>query len=448
MWSQLLQRARPGAVVWHRLAVLLALAGGVAPAPAQNAPPPLTLVELYHAVDSANPRITGASALGRAAVARVPGSGKLPDPRVTLQLMNRNLPGLGLADPLGMNQVQVTQMVPVAGQLGFSKTAAAAAAAAATAGAVEVTWEQRTLAAMAFYDLYQAGARIEVVRETLRLLDDLATTLTAMYVVGDARQADVLRARVEVGRMRAEIEDMRAMEGTMTARLNGLLNRAAATPLGRPVVPDFPSDLPSRDSLMALASGERAMLRGGRATVDEATALARRARREIWPDLELSVAYGQRPMPEGGTDRMVSLMVGASLPIWAGSRQLRMRDEAGAMRQMAIADLEAMEADTRARIGEVLAELERAKRLHQLYRDAILPQAEATVVSARSAYQVGTVDFMTLLDAIMTVNRFREEIIRLRSAEGIAFAELEMLTGRPLVSGLPIATESFPGAER
>jgi cobalt-zinc-cadmium efflux system outer membrane protein len=192
------------------------------------------------------------------------------------------------------------------------------------------------------------------------------------------------------------------------------------------------------DSLLRAADQGRPMITAGVLLVTEAELLARRARREIWPDIELGVAYGQRPMPEGGTDRMLSVMIGASVPIWAGSRQFRMRDETMAMQAMAQADLDAMRADTRGRVIEAIAELDRVRALSRRYRETIVPQAEATVASARSAYQVGSVDFMTLLDAVMTVNRYREEIYRLEAALGQAFAELEMLTGLPLVSGQPI----------
>jgi len=419
---------------------------GVPTATAAQSEPPLTLAAVYRAVDSASPRVQAAAATRLAALARVPGASRLPDPRVELQLMNRSLPRFGLADPLGMNQIQVSQMFPIAGQLGLSGAAASAAAAVVSAGAIEVIWEQRTLAAMAFYDIYEAGARISVARETLRLLEDLVTTLTAMYSVGEAQQADVLRAQLEIGRMSLAIANMVSMERQMVARLNGLLNRPPQARAGTPVLPAFPLTVPALDSLSDLAVADRAMIRGGREALAEASLLERRARREIWPDLEIGVTYGQRPMPDGGTDRMMSFMVGASIPIWAGSRQLRMRDETGAMRLMAAADLTAMESDTRARIGEMVAELERVREIGAMYRTMLLPQAEATVASAQAAYQVGSVDFMTLLDAIMAVNRYREEIIRLASAEGKTFAELEMLTGHPLLSGYPAPTELSPGA--
>jgi outer membrane protein TolC len=112
-----------------------------------------------------------------------------------------------------------------------------------------------------------------------------------------------------------------------------------------------------------------------------------------------------------------------------------MRQETRAMREMAAADLAGMEASTRGRVGELDADISRARSLLNLYRTTVLPQSEATVASALAAYRVGGVDFMTLLDARMGTNRYRQEVIRLEAELGRAIAELEMLVAVDLLGG-------------
>jgi outer membrane protein TolC len=102
------------------------------------------------------------------------------------------------------------------------------------------------------------------------------------------------------------------------------------------------------------------------------------------------------------------------------------------MRQMAAADLRWMHAETRGRVTEAYADLMRARKLAQLYRTTVLPQAQAAATSAQAAYRVGSVDFMTLLDDQMTVNTYRQELFALEADEGRAWAELEMLVGQEL----------------
>ena len=105
----------------------------------------------------------------------------------------------------------------------------------------EIVWELRSQTAMAFYDLYATDRQLEVARETLRLLQDIARTAESMYRVGEGRQADVLRAQVEIARMAEDTLRMQAMRRTMDARLNALLDRDADEQLGAGAARSFPT---------------------------------------------------------------------------------------------------------------------------------------------------------------------------------------------------------------
>lgn len=417
---------------------------------------PTRLGELYVQVSRDNPKVAASQALIRAAQARVPGAKRPPDPQLQLGFMNYSLPGLTPMVPLGMTQLQVMQMVPLGGKLGLAGRVAGAQADATAERAQDVVWDLRNQTAMAFYDLYATDRQLDVARETLRLLQDIARTAESMYRVGEGRQADVLRAQVEIAKMTEDTLRMQAMRQTMIARLNALLNWADADIAGI-VRPVFPDSMPARAWLDSIAVTRRPMIRAALQDVRAAEVSALLARKEIIPDLQIGVQYGRGATtmtdPAGMTstksENMGSLMIGASLPIFARDRQYQMRNEANAMKAMAEAEVNAMRAETRGKIGEAYADLTRARDLAQLYRTTVLPQAEATVSSALSSYRVGKVDFMTLLDDQMTVNKYRQELVELEADEGKAWAELEMLTGRELIdSNSSAASTSNPAARR
>lgn len=410
----------------------LVLAIAVAQDTAHTAAPPLTLDAVVAAALESSPRISAAQALARASRAAVSQSRRPPDPQLQLGFMNYSLPGLAPMPTTGMTQLSLMQMVPTAGKLGAAGRGASARAEAAADRSLDVEWEVRASAAMLFYELYATDRSLEVARETLRLLNDARATAEAMYRVGSGRQADVLRAQVEIARMVEDTVRMTTMRVATAARLNALLDRAAESPVGQPVLPVFPDSVPARSTLIADAESTRPMVQAALREVDAASADADVARREIWPDLTVGVQYGQRGSAMG-TERMGSLMLGASLPIFARDRQLQMREEAASMRRMADAELAEMKARTRADVSVSHATLQRARTLARLYRTTILPQAEAAANSSQAAYRVGQVDFMALLDDRMTVNRYRQELFVLESEEGRAWAELEMLLGRRLL---------------
>lgn len=389
----------------------------------------LELPDAYRIAAEQNQRIAAARALADAARLRTASARRPPDPQLQLGLMNYELPRWRPMDVVGMTQIQAMQMIPLGGKLGLMGRVADLAADAETRRADAIEWDIRAKVAMAFYDLYVADRSLAVDRETLRLLEDALGVAEAMYRVGDGRQADVLRAQVEIARMAQDTIRMAAMRVAMNARLSALMNDAPAGDTA--VLPAFPAAVPAVDSLIAVAWSGRPMLRAGQRDLEAASARASLARRELWPDLTVGVQYGQRGGMEG-TERMGSVMLGATVPIFARSRQLRMREEAAAMRRMARADLDAMRAETDAGVIETHATLVRARTLAGLYRGSLLPQAEAATESAFASYRVGRVDFMTLLDNRMSENRYRTELAILEAEEGKAWAELEMLLGREL----------------
>jgi outer membrane protein TolC len=300
---------------------------------------------------------------------------------------------------------------------------------------------------MAFYDLYATDQQLGVARETLRLLQGIAGAAESMYRVGEGRQADVLRAQVEIAKMTEDTLRMQAIRKTMVSRLNALLDHGAEEEIAAVLRPVFPDSVPAQAWLDATSANGRPMIRAGLKDAQAADASVALARKAIIPDLQVGVQYGQRntsTTDAGGvstaaTERMGSLMIGASIPLFARDRQLQMRNEADAMKAAAQADVNAMRAETRGKIGEVYTDLTGARDLARLYRTTVLPQAEATVSSALSSYRVGRVDFMTLLDDQMAVNRYRQELYALEADEGKAWAELEMLTGRELIDSNSIA---------
>ena len=414
-------------MVFIARAILAAVAIPAATVQGQSS---ISLSDVYRLANDA-PRVTAAIALARAAEARVPSAKLPPDPELQLGFMNRELPSLAPMNPLGMTQIQLMQMLPLGGKLGLAGSIAASNAEAAKARATELRWDVRARAAMQFYDLHVIQSQLTIAHETKRLVQDIAKVSQSMYSVGEGRQSDVLRAQVEIAKMTEDITRMESMRASMAAKLTATLDLPladAALSASPPIIPD---SLPPLELLVAEAEQRRPMVVAGERELAAAAAQERLARKEIWPDLQIGVQYGWRS-GDMGTERMGSLMLGASIPVYARARQLRMREEASAMRSMSFADLRSMRAETRGRMAELHADYTRARNLRALYRTTILPQAEATVTASFAAYRVGDVNLMTLLDNQMAVNRYRQELIKLDAEQGKAIAEMEMLLGRAL----------------
>lgn len=438
--SLLLLAAALGAMPWGMPGQVL----DAGTPPAAAAADSLRLDEVLGLLAKRNPRLRASEAAAAAAAARVAESSTWPDPVLQIGVMNVGLPDLNADMASSMAPaIQLMQMVPFPGKPGLRGEVADVARSMADATASETWWTLRAEASTLFYGLYALDRRIEVMHTTLELLQSFQTVARSLYAAGTGRQADVLRADVEVARMDGEIRTLRARRTVVAARLNGLLDQPTGTAVPTPALGELPGTVPDADTLRRWAGDSRPSLERARLGVRQAGARLDLARKEIWPDLTVGVTYGQRDAGMG-LERMGSAMVGFSLPVHAGKRQFALRDEASAMKRMAEAELGGLEADVGASIGERLADLDRARTLLGLYRDEVVPQARATVQSALSSYRVGAVDFMTLVDAQMAVNRYEAELFELLADYGTAVAGLESAIGRSLPPTDPILGATLP----
>lgn len=401
-------------------------------APGDPEPRRLLLPELYELARAMSPRLRAAEAGVAAARARESWAGFPPDPMIELGAMNLSLPGLRADMPASMApSIQAMQTIPFPGKLGLNRKLAKQDTRAEAAEAAEAWWTVRSRVASAFYELYAIDQSLAVMRETLGLMQSFEAVARSLYATGSGRQTDVLRASVEVARLRTDIARLEASREGAAARLNAALGRAADTPVPSPALSPLPLELPALDTLQRWAEESSPLLEGLRIRVEQARTRRDLAWREIWPDLTVGVQYGQNHGPMG-TERMGSAMIGFSVPVFAGRRQLELREEAAALEQATEATLAEQRADVAARILELTATLERNRTLIDLYRREILPQAAANVESALAAYRAGMVDFLTLIEAQTSKQDYERELHELVAEYGAAIAELERTLGREL----------------
>lgn len=392
----------------------------------------LRLHEVFDLARERSPRVRAALEMVEVARAREPGAGLLPDPNFQVGVMNLALPEFSASMPASMAPTFLAmQRFPIAGKLSLRSDLARQTTEIARFGSDEIWWEVRTDAASAFYQIYQIDGQLEVLGRTLDLLQDFQAVARSMYEAGSGRQADVLRANVEIARMEAEIQRMTAMRTATTSRLNAILNRPSETPIPTPALDPLPASVPDRGVLRDWALETRPALGGLRGDVERAGTRRSLAEKDIWPDLTVGVQYGLGRM-SGDLKSMGGASVGFSIPLYAGRRQMKARDEATALESVARARFDQTAAMVDAQIGVGLADLDQARTLIRLYREEILPQARATVESSFSSYRVGAVDFMTLVDAQMALNRFEGEYFGLVAAYGSEIARLEKTIGRDL----------------
>jgi outer membrane protein TolC len=157
-----------------------------------------------------------------------------------------------------------------------------------------------------------------------------------------------------------------------------------------------------------------------------------------YPDVTLwgSWRFRDDDLPDQGTD-FVSAGVSFNLPVYRDKRRAALA-EANATLRMVQRQADDFQSGVNESINKAYARMTETKEQAMLYREGIIPQTSQSFNAAMSAYQVGKVAFISLLDALMTTYKAEMEYYRLSSEYMRSLAWLEAESTLPLL-GKPVA---------
>jgi outer membrane protein, heavy metal efflux system len=411
-------RARALAAALSTLLSMPAWAG-----PEEDAP--LDLPTLIEAVLEAHPDLEAFRAEADAFRSEAAAAFALPDPMVGFGFNDVGSSFSRRQDMMSMREVMVRQRLPWPGKRALRKEVQDLLAEAAHHGreAEAVALVEATVAAYA--DLWLAV-------ETRRVLDRQRETLVQLVDLAEVRYealavslSDPLRAELALARIEEPFAELAEREATARAVLASLLARPDEALTGAPSPPSFEPIPEAVDDLLVEVDAHP-MLAGLTVRQESRLAAARLAEREVWPDVDVGVVYGQR---DTGHD-MIGLEVMAPLPIFGRDRRAAeaeaARSQGRALASRRAARRNDLVRDVRAAHATAL----RQTRVISLYEDEILPRARENVDAATAAYESGDVDFLTLLDAQLQVYDHELNLLRARAAQMRALARLNRALGR------------------
>ncbi len=285
----------------------------------------------------------------------------------------------------------------------------------------------------AYYDLYYNERAERILIENRALASDLVEIAKVRVKTGGSQQ-DYLRAEVVVADLDRELTLIR--QGLVTARadLARQLHVNPESDLG--TLPEVPiAAVPDEiDRLYRLAIAARPELKGRLAAVARDARAVELARQRYYPNVTLGLSYmdmektnAQTPKTAGGFPN-VGLVVGFNLPVY------RQKLEAGVVEAeaRAVADARLYESERDATYREVkdlLTQSRTQRDIIELFRSSILPRSEQALKLATSDYQLGNVDYVTLMTAWREVLQIQLQIAQVESELGKALASLERVVG-------------------
>ena len=393
----------------------------------------INLQSLIEELVARSPEIKAARQRWEAAKAVVPQVQTLPDPR--LQFGYQRMP---MTEPLQGAMYGFGQEIPFPGKLSLKGDIAQR-----DAERLEQEYNATRLRLVAvlketYFNLHFVHKSIEIVDKNKTLLMQFEKTAKARYSVGQAAQQDVFRAQVEISRVLDRLAVLDQQKESLHAAINRFLNRPPADPLGTPEeiqATILTSPLPE---LSRRTEAFSPALMASAKSVDRSEQTVALAQRQYYPDFDVT-ALGLRN--DRSNDNGYQVMLGIKIPLFYETKQRQGVREALAGLAGAREDLTATKQDLLFQVKDGFVQAQRAERLITLLRDAIIPQATLGLQAAQAGYAVGKVDFLTLLNSLLTLQESQLELHSEMVSHERAVARLEAVTGGPLS---PIQEERRP----
>ncbi|MGA9069748.1 MAG: TolC family protein [Terracidiphilus sp.] len=267
-------------------------------------------------------------------------------------------------------------------------------------------------------------------RQNSLLKEALAAAL-AEYTTGKAQQADVLRAQMALTRLNEQLIELEEERDNARAQLNALMGRPADEAIEIDGSYTVPAALPSIEELEQAAIEHRPELAAVRTQIAKSRDEGKLARLGMKPDF--TVALGYMLMPTGSIARNAYMgEVSMNLP-WLN----RQRHDGEAMQADAATDVSKAELDARANavfleIRQAQIEVLAAEKRVKLYRDTLLPQAEASFKASTAAYQNNRAEFISLIDAQNLLLEIQTAMYKASAAADEGKSQLERAVGAPI----------------
>ena len=408
--------------------------------PAENLP---GLIE--HALAS-NPELKSSQARWQMYVGRARQAGSLEDPMFMFKLQNMlaREPLVFNKDPQSAKVISITQQLPFWGKRAIREEIAGYEAESYRWQIEERKLELQRMVTETYYQLYAADKSLEIVAKNLHIINDFITIAESRYSVGQGVQQDIFKAGLERSKMLDMQITLQQQRSSLSANLNYLLYRPSNTPVGR--IADFDLPLISRSvqQLNDLAYNSRPQVKNLISLANKGMAGHRLARKEFYPDFNLSLEYMFREasMNDPGFN-MFSLGVTFNLPFQQEKRRA-MLAESSSETTMSMEELNGLKNSISYSISDNLSQMERRRKLVELYKGGIIPQAEQSLESAVISYRVGKVDFLTLLDGRVNLFNYERELYESKAEYMMKLAQLEAAVGTTLAISLPLQIKTAP----
>ncbi len=376
-----------------------------------------------------NPEIQAARSRFEAATKRPSQAGTLPEPTARYTNFGVGHPFSRLnTSEFAYQGFGVSQEFPFPGKLALASEEAKREAEGVQQNYRAVVLDVTARLKVGYYEWLTVNKAIELTRKHSDLLSRFEEIARNRYTVGKGLQQDVLKAQLEV----STLEQQLAMLDEKRQRAEAEIASLLAVPS---VVLRAPGEIQSSAFSISLdelirATNDSPRVRAEQKMVDARAVGINRSLKDFRPDFGVNLEWDHTG---GNFPEHYMATVEVKIPIHYARKQRYALEESYSKLREAKQNYQAAQQQSIYQVKDQYLSIQSSERILNLYKTTLIPQAQLTVDSSASAYEVGSIDFLTLLTNLTNLisldRQYYDELARHEEA----IARLEPIVGKELV---------------
>jgi len=258
-----------------------------------------------------------------------------------------------------------------------------------------------------YYDLYFVNKAMGILEHNQALLETLEKKAEERYGSRHAPEQDVFRAQTELSRFEMRLVSLQQEQQSLITDINTIVNRNLDINITTPDTLPITLFEHKAEELNDAIKQRSPHLNVRRKSVDKAKASIALSQMDYFSDFELEAEH-VKDKKIGAVGYQVVLK--ATFPLYFLDKQNKAVRESVARYHADLEEFQVVYQNLGYRVKNAFLIIHRTNKLIKLLENSLLPQAKETLASSQVAYRTGGVDFLTILNNLLTLQENELEL--------------------------------------
>ncbi len=396
------------------------------------------LEKLIQEAISVSPKIRMLNAKLGVAASRIEQGTNLPDPVLTLGLMNMPTNSFSFTqEPMTGKMIGISQAIPFPGGLSAAAKTKAVDTLIVNQEISDLKNEIRKNISNLYFDLQLTRKKVELTKISKQLFEQVSEIVKRKYEVSSSSFQNLIQTEVQLTRLDDKLEKLYGEENSHLAILNTLLQRDENSEITTNNIDSINSISLNQNSLLDEASAYRPYLKGIKLAEQKSKFKEDEAGYSYYPNFQLGVQYSQRDYSKlTGMDftDFLSVVVGITLPLNYGGKNSAKVNEAKYQQEFYKEQYNSALQTIQKSLNKITAKLDELNKREAIISNILLPQAKQSLKAALTDYQVNKIDFVNVVNAENDILKVKIDLAEIRTEYNKNISELEFSIGTNLPS--------------